>query len=53
MIVGSAYGFITAGATLIIIGIRTYLEDRTLRSELTGYKEYSSRVKYRLFRPIW
>jgi protein-S-isoprenylcysteine O-methyltransferase Ste14 len=53
MIIGSAYGFITAAATLIVIGIRTYLEDRTLKDELEGYRDYCSRVKYRLIPTIW
>jgi len=33
--------------------IRTKLEDVTLQNELPGYKEYASRVKYRLFPGIW
>jgi protein-S-isoprenylcysteine O-methyltransferase Ste14 len=53
MIIGSLYGFITATATLIIIGIRTWLEDRTLAAELEGYREYRSAVRYRLFPFIW
>lgn len=33
--------------------IRTSLEDRTLQAELPGYKEYASKVKYRLVPGIW
>jgi protein-S-isoprenylcysteine O-methyltransferase Ste14 len=33
--------------------IRTALEDRTLRAELSGYAEYSSRVRYRLIPGVW
>jgi protein-S-isoprenylcysteine O-methyltransferase Ste14 len=53
MILGSMYGFITAFATLIILGIRTWLEDRTLAAELQGYQEYRKKVRYRLLPFIW
>ena len=53
MILGSLYGFITAFATLIVLGIRTWLEDRTLATELDGYQAYREKVKYRLFPLIW
>jgi protein-S-isoprenylcysteine O-methyltransferase Ste14 len=33
--------------------IRTTLEDRTLLAELTGYKEYAEKVRYRLIPGIW
>ena len=53
MILGSIYGFITAFATLIVLVIRTWLEDRTLAAELDGYQAYRKKVKYRLFPLIW
>jgi protein-S-isoprenylcysteine O-methyltransferase Ste14 len=53
MIIGSGYGFITAVATLLIVGIRTWLEDRTLTDELEGYPEYREKVRYRLLPFIW
>ncbi len=45
--------FILSFAILIILTIRTYLEDRMLQRELTGYREYSEKVKYRLIPYIW
>jgi protein-S-isoprenylcysteine O-methyltransferase Ste14 len=33
--------------------IRTTLEDRTLKEELPGYREYTERVRYRLMPGIW
>jgi len=33
---------------LIIAVIRTTLEDKTLHEELQGYRDYASRVRYRL-----
>ena len=38
---------------LVITVIRTQLEDRTLRKELPGYKEYATRVRYRLIPGVW
>ncbi|MFN2137446.1 MAG: methyltransferase family protein [Candidatus Promineifilaceae bacterium] len=45
----SLWTLIPAAVALFIAVIRTALEDRTLREELTGYKEYAHRVRYRLF----
>jgi protein-S-isoprenylcysteine O-methyltransferase Ste14 len=39
--------------TYLIAVIRTALEDRTLQEELPGYREYSQRVRYRLFPGIF
>jgi len=36
----------------ILVG-RTAMEDRTLRAELAGYKQYASRVRYRLLPGVW
>jgi protein-S-isoprenylcysteine O-methyltransferase Ste14 len=40
---------ITAG----VLALRTALEDRTLRAELTGYAEYTTRVRWRLVPGLW
>ena len=32
---------------------RHMAEDRMLRSELAGYKEYAARVRYRLLPGVW
>lgn len=50
---GSLYGLIMSGFVVVILIIRTALEDRTLKNELTGYLEYSKKVKYRLVPFIW
>ena len=50
---GSLYGLIMSGFVIVILIIRTALEDRTLKNELTGYLEYSKKVKYRLVPFIW
>jgi protein-S-isoprenylcysteine O-methyltransferase Ste14 len=38
---------------IVIIWIRTYMEDEMLKNELVGYLEYSQIVKYRLLPFIW
>jgi protein-S-isoprenylcysteine O-methyltransferase Ste14 len=50
---GSFWGLIPAIITLIFMFGRTYLEDKTLKEELTGYKDYAKKVKYRLIPFIW
>ena len=49
----SLWALIPAGLLAIVLIIRTYLEDITLRKELPGYKEYAARVRYRLLPGIW
>ena len=53
LIIGSLYTFIPVGIYVLLIVIRTLLEDRTLQKELNGYSEYIKRTKYRLFPGIW
>ena len=53
MALGSLWTLIPAGAALVIILIRTSLEDRTLQGELSGYQDYAHRVRYRLFPGIY
>ncbi len=40
-------------AALIIAVIRTALEDRTLKEELPGYRDYAKRVRFRLIPGIY
>jgi protein-S-isoprenylcysteine O-methyltransferase Ste14 len=44
----SVWTLIPAAAALIITVVRTELEDRVLRQELPGYREYAQRVRFRL-----
>ncbi|MDR2919925.1 MAG: isoprenylcysteine carboxylmethyltransferase family protein [Tannerella sp.] len=53
LLTGAIYTFIPSLVIIILIGIRTYLEDRMLKRELKGYREYSYKVKYRLIPYIW
>ena len=38
---------------LLLLAVRTALEDRTLREELPGYREYAARTGHRLLPGIW
>ncbi len=53
LVLGSLFGLIPAGVTLLILVIRTAREDRTLQAELPGYADYAKRVKSRLLPGIW
>jgi protein-S-isoprenylcysteine O-methyltransferase Ste14 len=50
---GSLWGLVPAGLTLIAVVVRTALEDATLRRELEGYIEYTKTVRYRLIPGLW
>ena len=52
-ILGSAFGLVPAGISVLILITRTWLEDKTLHDELDGYSEYAQRVRYRLVPGIW
>jgi protein-S-isoprenylcysteine O-methyltransferase Ste14 len=50
---GSWLALWAAGFILIILVIRTALEDRTLQAELPGYAKYGKRTRYRLIPGLW
>ncbi|MBN1411108.1 MAG: isoprenylcysteine carboxylmethyltransferase family protein [Spirochaetales bacterium] len=50
---GTLWALIFSGITCILLIIRTALEDKTLKQELPGYAEYTTKVKYRLMPFIW
>ena len=53
LITGAIFTIIPSIIIIIIISIRTYLEDCMLKKELDGYLDYSRKVKYRLIPYIW
>jgi protein-S-isoprenylcysteine O-methyltransferase Ste14 len=53
LIIGSLWALIPGAILTILFLIRTDLEDKTLRNELEGYKEYAKNVPYRLIPGIW
>ena len=50
---GSLYALIPVAFCVVIMIVRTYLEDKTLHKELEGYAEYAQKTKYRLLPGIW
>ena len=52
-IIGSFYGLIPALLLVVALVFRTYFEDKMLYEELSGYREYMKKVRYRLVPFIW
>jgi protein-S-isoprenylcysteine O-methyltransferase Ste14 len=50
---GSLWALIPAILMGLLLVLATFLEDQALREELTGYKEYTQRVRYRLIPRVW
>jgi protein-S-isoprenylcysteine O-methyltransferase Ste14 len=53
LLLASAWAFIPALITVILLVIRTALEDRTLKAELPGYADYADRARFRLVPGVW
>ena len=53
VLLASWWAFIPSVLSLILLIVRTALEDRTLQAELTGYADYARRVRHRLLPGIW
>jgi len=53
VLLASWWALIASGLCVILLILRTALEDRTLQTELTGYIEYARQVRHRLLPGIW
>jgi protein-S-isoprenylcysteine O-methyltransferase Ste14 len=53
LLLGSLWALIPAGITVFLFVLRTWLEDKTLQRELTGYAEYTRQVPHRLLPGLW
>lgn len=53
LMIGSVYALIPSAVCIFLVIVRTALEDKTLRLELTGYKEYAAKTRFRLVPGIW
>jgi protein-S-isoprenylcysteine O-methyltransferase Ste14 len=53
LVLDSLWTFIPALLTILLLVVRTKLEDRTLQAELPGYRKYAAAVPYRLIPGIW
>ena len=52
-VLNSRWTFLPAALTILLLIIRTGLEDRMLREELPDYLQYAETVRYRLIPGIW
>lgn len=53
IILGSLYALPASALSVMLLVIRTALEDATLKAELEGYIDYSKKVRFRLLPFIW
>jgi protein-S-isoprenylcysteine O-methyltransferase Ste14 len=53
LITGSIWSIIPTLIAIILLFIRTYFEDETLKKELAGYMEYTQKTRQRLVPKIW
>ncbi len=50
---GSLWALVPAAIATALFVLRTKWEDRTLQEELPGYKQYATRIRYRLLPGVW
>lgn len=53
LILNSLWAYIPGVLLIVLIAIRTSLEDSTLQAELEGYSEYASKVRFKLIPWVW
>ncbi|RPI04204.1 MAG: isoprenylcysteine carboxylmethyltransferase family protein [Ignavibacteriae bacterium] len=53
LLLGSVWSIIPIVPAIILLLVRTSLEDKTLMNELTGYSQYAINTRYRLIPWIW
>ena len=53
LLLDSSWTFLPIVFLVLLVVIRTYLEDRYLQDQLAGYRDYMKQVPYRLLPGIW
>ena len=53
LVLGSNTTWIPAMLGVVLYVVRTWLEDRTLNTELPGYANYARLTRYRLVPGVW
>jgi protein-S-isoprenylcysteine O-methyltransferase Ste14 len=53
LLFGSLWSIIPICLLIILLITRTYLEDKTLKNELKGYLEYSTKTRYKIIPYVW
>ncbi len=49
----SLFAFHMTVAFIVLLAIRTFIEEETLRTGLQGYDDYAARVRYKLIPMVW
>jgi protein-S-isoprenylcysteine O-methyltransferase Ste14 len=52
-LLSSLWAFLPSVVLVVLLVVRTRLEDATLRTELEGYQAYAERVRHRLVPGVW
>jgi protein-S-isoprenylcysteine O-methyltransferase Ste14 len=53
LLLGSWWGLVSVLAFIVLLAIRTFIEEKTLRAGLRGYDDYAANVRYRLIPMVW
>jgi protein-S-isoprenylcysteine O-methyltransferase Ste14 len=53
LLLDSFWGLLWGLGLFALFAIRILVEERTLKTELQGYREYTARVRYRLIPLAW
>lgn len=53
LVLGSLWALLVSGCMIFVVVVRTALEDKTLRAELPGYRDFVQEVRYRLIPGVW
>ncbi|AZO37980.1 isoprenylcysteine carboxylmethyltransferase family protein [Mesorhizobium sp. M2A.F.Ca.ET.037.01.1.1] len=53
LVLGSWWGLALVLVFIILLAIRTFIEEKTLRTGLRGYDDYAARVRYKLIPMVW
>ncbi|RTL95132.1 MAG: isoprenylcysteine carboxylmethyltransferase family protein [Hyphomicrobiales bacterium] len=53
LLLGSWWGQASVLVFIVLLGIRTFIEEKTLRAGLRGYDDYAARVRYKLIPMVW
>ncbi|MEI9427500.1 methyltransferase family protein [Mesorhizobium sp. Cs1299R1N3] len=53
LLLGSWWGLALVLVFVVLLAIRTFIEEKTLRTGLRGYDDYADEVRYRLIPLVW
>lgn len=53
LLFGSVWSIVPVVVSIILLSVRTSLEDKTLKNELNGFLEYSAKTKFKIIPFVW